>query len=29
MFGIAPEEQVEWTKEPIAHKRISLYYGIS
>lgn len=20
MFGIVPEEQVEWTKEPIAHK---------
>lgn len=20
MFGIAPEEQVKWTKEPLAHK---------
>lgn len=20
MFGIVPEEQVKWTKEPIAHK---------
>lgn len=20
MFGLVPEEQVEWTKEPIAHK---------